>query len=52
MCAKKTGSIEDLAVVGIDIGKDQDPQLMAKCGDRLWPRSLIARQILVPDPVD
>ena len=22
MCAKKTGSIEDLAVVGIDIGKD------------------------------
>lgn len=22
MCAKKTGSLEDLAVVGIDIGKD------------------------------
>ncbi len=22
MCAKKTGSIEDLAVVGVDIGKD------------------------------
>ena len=22
MCAKKTGSLEDLAVVGVDIGKD------------------------------
>jgi hypothetical protein len=23
MCAKKTGSLEDLAVVGVDIGKDR-----------------------------
>ena len=22
MCAKKTGSLEDLAVIGVDIGKD------------------------------
>ena len=46
MCAKKTGSIEDLAVVGIDIGKDTFHLVGFDCSGQLVLRKQIKRLAL------
>lgn len=46
MCAKKTGSLEDLAVVGVDIGKDTFHLVGFDRGGQLVMRKQIKRLAL------